>query len=125
MSADIEHMEHRWGSRVQLNVATEIRNDDEIAVSAVVKNASISGAYLETEAILPLLSCVSMRVFPWGAEWLDACVVRVDDSGLALEWLDPGSRLVSVLLAMRRDSRGEVLQTVPDRVSSVLASSRT
>lgn len=125
MSADIEHMEHRWGTRVQLEVATEIRTDDDICVSALVRNASVSGAYVETEAILPLLSCVSLRVQPWGNEWLDACVVRLDEDGLALEWLEPGSRLVPTLLAMQRDSRGEVLQTTPDRLLTVLAASRT
>jgi hypothetical protein len=124
MSADIEHMEHRWGTRVELDVRTEVRSDDGYSASGYIRNASVSGAYVETDAILPLLSCISLRAQHWEEDWLDACIVRVDETGLAVEWLDPGSHMVPALLSLRRDSRGEVLQTLPERVFTVHASSR-
>ncbi|MEO8313829.1 MAG: PilZ domain-containing protein [Pseudomonadota bacterium] len=125
MGADIEHMEHRWGTRVELDIPAEIRTGDGLSVSAFVRNASLSGAFVETQTILPMLSCISVRVMSQAGEWLDACVVRIEETGMALEWLDPGSDIVPALLELRGDSRGEVLQTVPERVFNVLAASRT
>jgi hypothetical protein len=125
MSVDIEHMEHRWGVRVDLDVPTLIRTDAGFSAEGFIRNASISGAFVETETHLPLLSCLSLRPGSRAGEWLDACVVRVEDHGIALEWLDPGSRLVPELIAMRRNSRGEVLQTAPERMFTVHAAGRT
>ena len=96
-------MEHRWGTRMDLNVPAEVWTSDGVSTHASVKNASLSGAFLETRVRVPLLSRVAIRPLARAADWLDACVVRVEDSGLALEWLDPGLHSVSSLLALRRD----------------------
>jgi hypothetical protein len=123
MNANSEPMEHRWGTRVELDVPTELRTMDGRAEPGAVVNASVSGAFVQTGTKLPLLSRVSVTL-P-GTEALDACVVRVEDGGVAVEWLDPGSRLVPTLLSLRRNASGDVLQTTGDRGFSVLASSRT
>jgi hypothetical protein len=125
MNPNSNFMEHRWGTRVELDVAAELLTPDGVPADAAVKNASLSGAFVETSAKLPLLSRVSLNIRAPMDEWLDACVVRVEDEGLALEWLDPGSRLVPALLAMRRISRGDVLQTSQERVFNALRSTST
>jgi hypothetical protein len=125
MNANTDFMEHRWGTRVELDVPAELLTADGVSANAAVKNASLSGAFVETSAKLPLLSRVAVNLHAPMDEWLDACVVRVEDDGLALEWLDPGSRLVPALLAMRRNSRGDVLQTAQERMFNALGSTRT
>jgi hypothetical protein len=125
MNVDSDFMEHRWGTRIDLDVPAELLTADGFSADAAVKNASLSGAFVETTAKLPLLSRVSLNLRAPRDEWLDACVVRVDEEGLALEWLDPGSRLVPALLSMRRISRGDVLQTAQERVFNALRSTNT
>ena len=124
MSMNTNRMEHRWGTRVELDVSAELHmaSGDQ---KASVKNASVSGAFVETAARLPVLSRVSLSFPSRVGGRLDACVVRLDGRGMALEWLDPGSRMVPTLLSMRPDSRGDVLQTSADRNFTVLASSGT
>ena len=124
MRMEIDLMEHRWGTRVLLDVQAMLHTNEGTTLAALVKNASVSGAFVETGASLPLLSRVSLAVPGKAGGRLDACVVRVDAAGMALEWMDPGSRMVPTLLSMRRDSRGNVLQTVPERLLSVPAASR-
>lgn len=103
MSANMQVIDHRWGTRVPLDAAAELRTDNGVSAIGVVSNASLSGAFVRTRAELPLLSCVSVRVIEGPAEWLEACVVRQDEWGIGLEWLDPGLRPVCALLALRRD----------------------
>jgi hypothetical protein len=97
-----ELMEHRWGGRVQLDAAAELRTAEGMLTDASVRNASLSGAFVETDARLPLLSRVSVRSLAKSGEWLDACVVRVEDTGMAVEWMEPGLRPISVFLSGRR-----------------------
>jgi hypothetical protein len=93
-------MEHRWGSRCALDAPAEIKAADGHSAKATVRNASLSGAYLATSARFPLLGRISVRPLAWREEWLDACVVRADDEGIAVEWLDPGEPAVASLLCL-------------------------
>jgi hypothetical protein len=124
MTASTQQMEHRWGTRMELHVPAELWTADGVSTHASVRNASLSGAYLETPARVPLLSRVAIRPLAREADWLDACVVRVEDGGIALEWLDPGLHSISALLAMRRDPlsaiergppRDTVVRIFPDK----------
>jgi hypothetical protein len=128
MSVDSDQMEHRWGTRVDLHVPAELRTaagtSDRCSAEGIVRNASVSGAFVETGSTLPLLTRIFVSLPNRGGEGLDACVVRIDDRGLGVEWLDPGSRMVPALLSMRWDSCGDVLQTTRERGFTVLASSR-
>jgi hypothetical protein len=102
---DRQHMEHRWGTRVEIHAPVDLLTHDGGFLQASVKNASLSGAFVNTDQRLPLFSRVALRpVLNAHGEWLEGCVVRVEDSGMALEWLDPGLHAVSVLLSLRRDS---------------------
>lgn len=104
MSANMQVIEHRWGDRVVLDAPTEFRTTHGMSLDGVIGNASLSGAYVRTRSRPPLLSCVALRPLNALGEWLEACVVRHDETGVGLEWLDPGLRSVSALLAMGRDT---------------------
>jgi hypothetical protein len=102
MGAERRFMEHRWGTRIDLDAPAEISTMDGFAASGSVRNASVSGAFVETRARFPLLARIAVHPLAHRDEWLDACVVRVESRGVAIEWLDPGLRTVSGLLSLRR-----------------------
>lgn len=104
MDALLQLIDHRWGDRVALEAPAEFRSVQGIALDGVIGNASLSGAYIRTRSRPPLLSCVAVRPLNAAGEWLEACVVRHDASGVGLQWLDPGLRSVSALLVMGRDN---------------------
>ncbi len=101
MRANSHPMEHRWGSRVPLHVSALIRTGAGESLTASIRDASISGAFVETALRLPLLARVLVRPLADTGEWLDGCVVRVEGDGLALEWSGPGLHAVATLLAQR------------------------
>lgn len=94
-------MEHRWGTRVELDAPAEISTPTGFAASGYVRNASVSGAFVETRMKFPLLARIALHPLARDGEWLDAWVVRVEGKGIAIEWLDPGMRTVSGLLSLR------------------------
>jgi hypothetical protein len=102
MNASTRYMEHRWGTRVELDSPAELATAEGVCSDGRVCNASLSGAFVATTARIPLLSRVALRPLVPGGGWLDACVVRVETNGLALEWLEPGLHPVSALLALGR-----------------------
>jgi hypothetical protein len=104
MHASTQYMEHRWGTRIELNAPAELWTAEGVTSEACVRNASLSGAFVETTARVPLLSRIALRPLARNGDWLDACVVRVEPAGLALEWLDPGLHSVTALLALRPDA---------------------
>lgn len=101
MGAKGKFMEHRWGTRVELDAPAEISTPAGFAASGYVRNASVSGAFVETRMKFPLLSRIAVHPLARNGEWLDAWVVRVESKGIAVEWLDPGLRTVSGLLSLR------------------------
>jgi hypothetical protein len=104
MNAITQYMEHRWGTRVELDAPAELATAEGVCSDGRVLNASLSGAVVATRARVPLLSRIAVRPLVDGGSWLDACVVRVESHGLALEWLEPGLHPVSALMALRRSS---------------------
>jgi hypothetical protein len=104
MNANMQVIEHRWGDRVQLEAPAELKTAHGHSLDVVIGNASLSGAFVQTRTRLPVLTCVALRAMNGSNEWLEACVVRHDNAGMGLEWLDPGLRSLSALLALRRHS---------------------
>jgi hypothetical protein len=102
MTAITQYMEHRRGTRVELDAPAELTTAEGVCTDGRVRNASLSGAFVETSARATLLSRIALRPLVAGGSWLDACVVRVEPTGLALEWLEPGLHPVSALLALAR-----------------------
>lgn len=85
-------MEHRWGVRVELDHAVEIRFNGE-RHEGRLRNASISGALIATDATPPWLTPieVSLAAHIHGEARelrLDARVVRTEDGCLGVEWSD-------------------------------------
>ena len=99
-------MEHRWGVRVDLDVPADLLTPEGLSIPAWVRNASLSGAFVETGIGFPVLSRLALRPLVGGGAWLDACVVRVANDGLGIEWLEPGLHAVASLLALRRNESG-------------------
>ncbi len=103
MGASRQFMEHRWGTRVKLDVPVALRTANGLA-NSWVRNASVSGAFVETNEKIPVHARVSVQLIARAGESLDALVVRVENTGVGLEWLDPGLRSVSALLSFRHDA---------------------
>jgi hypothetical protein len=89
---------------VPLDTPAEFKTVQGLSVDGVIGNASLSGAFVRTRIRPPLLSRVALRPLNSAGDWLEACVVRHDALGVGLEWLDPGLRAVSALLALGRDA---------------------
>jgi hypothetical protein len=91
-------LEHRWGSRVHLRKPTELKTIHGPDPRAVLQNASLSGAFVETALKPALFSRVSIHPAGVCSSGLDAWVVRVDASGIGIEWLEPASEMAIALL---------------------------
>jgi hypothetical protein len=98
-----QFMEHRWGNRFEVDVPAELWTADGMAASGTVRAASLSGALVETELKPPVLSRVSLKPRADASGWLEACVVRVDERAIAVEWLDPGRQSFSAVCYTRSD----------------------
>jgi len=86
-------MEHRWGRRIPLEVPVRLDLGGRPMGRGVLRNASISGALIETALELPVftnlvvaLPTISEAV-PGPVE-LAACVVRRETAAFAVEWRD-------------------------------------
>jgi hypothetical protein len=95
-------VEQRWGARFRLNTPAELRAPDVLPGGARVRDVSLSGAFIETGARLPMHARVSVRPLCRPGQWVDASVVRTESTGMALKWLEPGLRPVSTLMPARR-----------------------
>jgi hypothetical protein len=94
--------EHRWGERVALPRPVKLTAGGTQA-PGVLRDLSVSGAFIETAAPLPvftnLVVSVEMKDEPLGAPPdLAACVVRCEPRGVAVEWRDMACDTVIALL---------------------------
>jgi hypothetical protein len=92
----------RFGQRVALEVPVRLGVDGRSG-RGIIRNASMSGALLETALELPLHTSllVTLTISDQGAtveHALNACVVRVDPAGVGIEWRDMGCTDVVDLL---------------------------
>jgi hypothetical protein len=85
-------MEHRWGNRHAANLPVSFALQSGKQGVGRVLNISTTGAYLQTEVPLRLLTLIDLTItaglVPSGTR-LAACVVRCDESGVGLEWQAP------------------------------------
>ena len=99
----------RFGLRVAVEVPVGLAVTGGPSGSGKIRNASISGALIETALDLPLHTNLLVTLtIPDGnaraVRELSACVVRVEVHGVGVEWRDMGSVDITDLLA--RASRG-------------------
>jgi hypothetical protein len=106
-------MDHRWGQRQATNIVVRVVATSGRTGAARVVNVSLTGAYLETSALLrrhsliylaPALPDNSAR----GSKRVAAIVVRHDALGVGVEWCEAMTKgaHIDLLLAMLAD--GEI-----------------
>jgi len=86
-------MDHRWGPRRACRAQVNVSARGGITGSGRLRDVSLSGAFLETAASLPLFAqlAISLVSADGSAHPLDfpAVVVRQDAGGVGIEWCDP------------------------------------
>lgn len=98
----------RFGSRVPLALAVRLSAGAGTAGRGTIRNASISGALIETPLDLPLHTNLLVTLSIPGKESpashsLAACVVRIDPAGVGIEWRDIAGADVMDLLERAAD----------------------
>lgn len=100
-----QFMEHRWGSRVPVDIAVQLEVPGRGRVPGQMLDASVSGAFIRTALKLPALSALRVIVVTENARIeLPACVARVADGGLGLEWRDMACPELLEILHADRDT---------------------
>jgi hypothetical protein len=94
----------RFGQRSSLEVPVQLAVDGRMLGNGTIRNASISGALVESAVDLPLHTnlVVTLKVpagEAYGIRELSACVVRIDPAGFGIEWRDMGCVDVMDLVA--------------------------
>ncbi len=99
-------MEHRWGNRHAANLPVSFTLQSGGRGVGRVLNISTTGAYLQTEMPLRILTLIDLFIdgaFPRGARFR-GCVMRRDQGGVGLEWEAPmRPDLLGVALGHRAD----------------------
>jgi hypothetical protein len=92
---ELDHaaMEHRWGTRKSTDVAVRFVAMPATMGTGRVVNISLTGAFMETQVMLRLLSLVYLQPFGQVRDGdqksrLVASVVRQTPLGVGLEWCD-------------------------------------
>jgi PilZ domain len=128
-------MEHRWGERARVDVPVRLDAGPHSLVSGIIRNVSLSGAYLETRADLSPWTPVFVEL-PCGLlgrgeppDRIRAYVIRRDRTGLALEWSEFAPEIVRTLIAQLDQSKtsqsgAAAVATAPHEPSPVAPQSR-
>lgn len=101
-------MEHRLGIRVTTSLSVRIVRARAALAFGSMLNASLSGAYIETSATVPLLARIDVvceRVCSDRAHCLGvpAYVTRVGRNGVGVEWLEFAPAMVRQVLGESED----------------------
>jgi hypothetical protein len=106
--------EHRWGIRVPLDIPVVLESPDQEPVAGRLLNASVSGAFVATSTPLPPFTSLRLVMSgkPDSRLELPACVARITDSGLGVEWRDMAC---PQLIELLREVDGETPLTARDR----------
>ena len=96
-------MEHRLGTRVPTFLPVRVVPARAALVFGRMLNASLSGAYIETAATLPLLARIDVVCGPACPDrahcpGVPACVTRVGRKGVGVEWLEFAPEMIRQLV---------------------------
>ena len=108
-------LEHRWGERISLDIPVEISASGRHLGHGRLRNASISGGFIETSLeqpvffnlVVTLPALAGCTALPGD---LAASVVRRDAAGFAVEWRDMACVRVNELLEKISGRRVENLR---------------
>ena len=97
-------MEHRWGERRSIYVPVRLDGRPRVLDPGSIRNASLSGAYIQTGASLEPGAFLDIQFerLPLPddeASPVRACVVRRDALGIAVEWCEFAPEPIRALLA--------------------------
>lgn len=104
-----ETQDHRWGSRFPSGLVAEVRSEDGLQAEGVVRDVSLSGAYVETGMQVPLFSRMYVRPLSASSHWMPAYIVRTDENGVAVEWVQPGMAAIRSWLPLREWQQAEAM----------------
>jgi len=84
-------MEHRWGRREHVTIPVRLCwRQRRGAANGEITNLSVSGAWIRTAAVLPLLMPLEVDMLTEeGRSALPAFVVRRSSGGVGIEWREP------------------------------------
>jgi hypothetical protein len=100
-------MEHRWGQRVTVEVPVRIEVGGRASARGILRNASISGALIETSLELPVFSNLMVSIPAVGD--LAASIVRCLPGRFAIEWRDMACPSIVALLERITGQRATAL----------------
>ncbi len=97
-------MEHRWGTRMSIRLPVWLGGDPLTLVKGVLRDVSLSGAYIETGGSAPSGNPLLVEIGAAGSPGTDrsvlrAFVVRRDADGLGIEWCEFAAHPIRALLA--------------------------
>jgi hypothetical protein len=98
-------MEHRWGDRRRVTLRVRIRRRGQNSAIGWLTDISLSGAYVQTSAGLPLVSQIQVAVDERGAGnlvlqplRLRGRIVRHGPAGVGVEWEEFASETLDQIL---------------------------
>ena len=94
---------HRWGQRITLEVPVKIELGGRPMGHGLLRNASLSGGFIETALEVPVFTNLVVVLQATGgaasrSPGLAACVVRREPAGFAVEWRDMACPTIVELL---------------------------
>ena len=98
-------LEHRWGERVRVNIPVRVSADHLSGIVGLIKNISLSGAFMKSDCDLRLHALIEVRIeLPPPASRaavVEAHISRKLNEGVGIEWCEFAPNIVKELL---RDS---------------------
>jgi hypothetical protein len=94
-------MEHRCGRRREIGTPIRVRRPDGLAASGRLRNTSLSGALVESDLSVKVLSYIEIElsVRQWNPIFVEAQVVRSTAGGVfAIEWSELAPAIVQRLV---------------------------
>ncbi|HVY80731.1 MAG TPA: PilZ domain-containing protein [Steroidobacteraceae bacterium] len=112
-------MEHRWGNRREISHAVRVRTPAGLVATGTLRNISMSGALLATDAPLQLSGHLEVQMFarsevvhPINAA--AAHVVRRCAGGYGIEWAELSPPAVQLLTSILEGTRRQARQSLVD-----------
>jgi hypothetical protein len=96
-------MEHRWGRRIECGARVRLSAGTAIGAAGLLRNVSMSGAFIETAADVPPFTRIAitvLRAAHGSAREVEVLgsVARVADGGVGVEWCETAPRDICPLL---------------------------
>jgi hypothetical protein len=108
-------MEHRWGSRREISHVVRVRTPAGLVATGTLRNISVSGALLATDAPLQLSGHLEVQMFarskvihPINAA--AAHVVRRCPAGYGIEWAELSPPAVQLLTSILEETARQARQ---------------